>query len=86
MTRRNRSSSTSNRVLNRSVIYASVAVRRSTSAGPASLLVKIRVGTPEQLEATLRRLFQVDGVTGTRTIVVLKTFFDRPLDPHPPSP
>ena len=55
-------------------------------AGPASLLVKIRVGTPEQLQASLRRLFQVDGVTGTQTIVVLETFFDRPLDPHPPNP
>lgn len=54
-------------------------------AGPASVLVKIRVGAPEQLQASLRRLFQVEGVTGTRTIVVLETFFERPLDPHPPT-
>jgi DNA-binding Lrp family transcriptional regulator len=50
-------------------------------AGPASLLVKIRAGSPEQLQASLRRLFQIEGVTGTRTIVVLETFFDRPPDP-----
>ncbi|MGN9807003.1 Lrp/AsnC family transcriptional regulator [Micromonospora sp. L32] len=54
-------------------------------AGPASVLVKIRVGTPEQLQASLRRLFGVEGVTGTRTIVVLETFFERPLDPRPPT-
>jgi hypothetical protein len=28
----------------------------------------------------LRRLFEVDGVTGTQTIVVLETFFERPVD------
>ncbi|SBT51231.1 Lrp/AsnC family transcriptional regulator [Micromonospora auratinigra] len=55
-------------------------------AGPASVLVKIRVGTPEQLQASLRRLFQVEGVTGTQTGVVLESFFERPLDPYPPSP
>ncbi|MEU3452356.1 Lrp/AsnC ligand binding domain-containing protein [Micromonospora sp. NPDC006766] len=54
-------------------------------AGPASLLVKIRVGTPEQLQASLRRLFEVEGVTGTQTVVVLESFFERPLDPHPPA-
>lgn len=55
-------------------------------AGPASLLVKIRVGTPEQLQASLRRLFQVEGVTGTQTVVVLESFFERPIDPFPPDP
>ncbi|MGW4152545.1 Lrp/AsnC family transcriptional regulator [Micromonospora chersina] len=55
-------------------------------AGPASLLVKIRVGTPEQLQASLRRLFQIEGVTGTQTVVVLESFFERPLDPYPQTP
>ncbi|WP_238010700.1 Lrp/AsnC family transcriptional regulator [Dactylosporangium sp. AC04546] len=50
-------------------------------AGSASLLVKVRTPTTEALQAVLRRLFAVDGVTGTQTIVVLETFFDRPLDP-----
>jgi DNA-binding Lrp family transcriptional regulator len=49
-------------------------------AGSASLLVKIRAATPEHLQAVLRRLFDVDGVTGTQTIVVLETFFERPLN------
>ncbi len=49
-------------------------------AGSASLLVKVRTATPEQLQAVLRRVFDIDGVTGTETIVVLETFFERPLD------
>jgi Lrp/AsnC family transcriptional regulator, leucine-responsive regulatory protein len=48
-------------------------------AGAASLLVKIRTATTEQLQAVLRRLFEIDGVTGTETIVVLETFFERPM-------
>jgi Lrp/AsnC family leucine-responsive transcriptional regulator len=48
-------------------------------AGSASLLVKIRTSTPEQLQAVLRRVFDVDGVSGAETIVVLETFFERPL-------
>jgi Lrp/AsnC family leucine-responsive transcriptional regulator len=48
-------------------------------AGPAALLVKIRTPTTEDLQATLRHLFTIDGVTGTQTIVVLDTFFERPL-------
>jgi DNA-binding Lrp family transcriptional regulator len=50
-------------------------------AGPASLLVKVRTPTTEQLQAALRRLFTIDGVTGTQTIVVLESFFERPVDP-----
>jgi DNA-binding Lrp family transcriptional regulator len=56
------------------------------TAGPASLLVKIRTSTPEHLQAVLRRLFDIDGVTGTQTIVVLETFFERPLDVTDPDP
>ncbi len=50
-------------------------------AGPASLLVKVRTPTTEELQAALRRLFSIDGVTGTQTIVVLESFFERPVDP-----
>jgi DNA-binding Lrp family transcriptional regulator len=50
-------------------------------AGPASLLVKVRTPTTEALQASLRRLFAIDGVTGTQTIVVLESFFERPVDP-----
>lgn len=50
-------------------------------AGPASLLAKIRTATTGDLQTVLRRVFDIDGVTGTRTIVVLDTFFERPVDP-----
>lgn len=50
-------------------------------AGPAALLVKVRTPTTEQLQASLRRLFAIDGVTGTQTIVILESFFERPVDP-----
>ncbi len=49
-------------------------------AGPATLLVKVRTATTEDLQASLRRLFAIDGVTGTQTIVVLESFFERPVD------
>jgi Lrp/AsnC family transcriptional regulator, leucine-responsive regulatory protein len=47
-------------------------------AGPATLLVKVRAATTEELQTVLRRLFAIEGVTGTQTIVVLETFFERP--------
>ncbi|GAB2570962.1 Lrp/AsnC family transcriptional regulator [Kribbella endophytica] len=47
-------------------------------AGPASVLVKVRTGSTEALQATLRALHQVDGVTSTQTVVVLESFFERP--------
>lgn len=50
-------------------------------AGPASLLVKVRATSTEDLQATLRQLHDVSGVIGTQTIVVLETFFERPVDP-----
>ncbi|MGH3714880.1 MAG: Lrp/AsnC family transcriptional regulator [Micromonosporaceae bacterium] len=50
-------------------------------AGAASVLVKVRAATTEQLQATLRELHAITGVTGTQTIVVLETFFERPTPP-----
>lgn len=47
-------------------------------AGPASVLVKVRTAGTEQLQEVLREIFDIDGVTGTQTIVVLETLFDRP--------
>jgi Lrp/AsnC family transcriptional regulator, leucine-responsive regulatory protein len=49
-------------------------------AGTASVLVKIRAATTEDLQSVLRRIFEVDGVTGTQTIVALETFFERPVN------
>jgi Lrp/AsnC family leucine-responsive transcriptional regulator len=47
-------------------------------AGPASLLLKVRTAGTEELQQVLRQVFEVGGVTGTQTIVVLETFFERP--------
>jgi DNA-binding Lrp family transcriptional regulator len=56
-------------------------------AGSASVLVKIRTGTTKALQAVLRRIFDIDGVTATHTIVVLETALERPisLDHHEPN-
>jgi DNA-binding Lrp family transcriptional regulator len=52
-------------------------------AGSASVMVKVRTSTTEQLQDVLRRLYAVEGVSGTRATVVLETFFERPV--HPPA-
>lgn len=49
-------------------------------AGSASVLTKVRTATTEALQAVLRSIFELDGVTGTQTIVVLDTAFERPPD------
>ena len=54
-------------------------------AGSAALLVKIRTGTTEELQDVLRRLFKIDGVSGTQTIVVLETVFEGAGGPQAPS-
>ncbi|MFE2282755.1 Lrp/AsnC family transcriptional regulator [Streptomyces sp. NPDC059443] len=48
-------------------------------AGSASLMVKVRTGTTDQLQDVLRRLYAIEGVSGTQATVVLETFFERPL-------
>lgn len=48
-------------------------------AGSASVLVKVRTASTEQLQDVLRRLYAIDGVSGTQATVVLETFFERPL-------
>lgn len=49
-------------------------------AGDSSLLVKIRTSTNAELQRTLRDLHDLDGITGTRSTVVLETFFERPTN------
>jgi DNA-binding Lrp family transcriptional regulator len=46
-------------------------------AGNASVLVKVRTATTEQLQDVLRRLYAIEGVSGTHATVVLETFFER---------
>ncbi|SDC12381.1 Lrp/AsnC family transcriptional regulator [Actinokineospora iranica] len=48
-------------------------------AGGASVLVKVRAAGTAELQDALREIFDLDGVTGTQTIVVLETFFERPV-------
>ncbi|MCU7826930.1 Lrp/AsnC family transcriptional regulator [Kitasatospora sp. DSM 101779] len=54
-------------------------------AGSASVLVKVRTATTEQLQDVLRRLYAIDGVCGTQATVSLETFFERPPSPATPS-
>jgi Lrp/AsnC family leucine-responsive transcriptional regulator len=49
-------------------------------AGSATVLVKIRTGTTNALQSVLCRIFDIDGVTATHTIVVLETAFERPIN------
>ncbi|MFE0381145.1 Lrp/AsnC family transcriptional regulator [Streptomyces inhibens] len=48
-------------------------------AGAASVLVKVRTATTEQLQEVLRRLYAIEGVNGTQATVALETFFERPV-------
>jgi Lrp/AsnC family leucine-responsive transcriptional regulator len=48
-------------------------------AGNASVLVKVRTATTERLQDVLRRLYAIEGVSGTHATVVLETFFERPV-------
>lgn len=52
-------------------------------AGAASILVKARTGTTEQLQDVLRRIFAIDGVSGTQTVMALETVFERPVAAAP---
>ncbi|MEV7401441.1 Lrp/AsnC family transcriptional regulator [Streptomyces sp. NPDC091267] len=51
------------------------------TAGSASVLVKVRAATTEQLQDVLRRIYMIGGVSGTQATVVLETFFERPVSP-----
>jgi DNA-binding Lrp family transcriptional regulator len=55
-------------------------------AGRASLLLKVRTASPQDLQETLRRIYHMNGTAGTEAIMVLETFFDRPPDPRPATP
>ncbi|MES9536795.1 MULTISPECIES: Lrp/AsnC family transcriptional regulator [unclassified Actinomadura] len=50
-------------------------------AGSASVLVKVRTSTTGRLQDVLRRLYEIQGVSGTKATVVLETFFERPISP-----
>ena len=48
------------------------------SAEEAALL-KVRPGTTKALQAALRGMYDIAHVTGTQTIVMLTTAFERPI-------
>lgn len=50
-------------------------------AGSASVLVKVRTATTARLQDVLRRLYAIEGVSGTQATVSLETFFERPVSP-----
>ncbi|XVV07526.1 Lrp/AsnC family transcriptional regulator [Actinosynnema sp. CA-248983] len=50
-------------------------------AGKASLLLKVRTAGTRELQAALRDVHDIAGVSGTNAIVVLETCFERSVDP-----
>ncbi|GAA0245312.1 Lrp/AsnC family transcriptional regulator [Saccharothrix mutabilis subsp. mutabilis] len=50
-------------------------------AGKASLLLKVRTAGTRELQAALRDVHEIAGVSGTNAIVVLETCFERSVDP-----
>jgi DNA-binding Lrp family transcriptional regulator len=52
--------------------------------GKASVLVKVRTSSTGRLQDVLRRLYDIQGVSGTHATVVLETFFERPVSPKNP--
>jgi DNA-binding Lrp family transcriptional regulator len=50
--------------------------------GSASVLVKVRTATTEQLQEVLRWIYAINGVSGTQVTVVLETLVERPVSPQ----
>lgn len=48
-------------------------------AGPYGYIAKVRVTTPEELDAFLDRLWVLEGVERTETTMVLRTSVERPM-------
>jgi Lrp/AsnC family leucine-responsive transcriptional regulator len=48
-------------------------------AGDASMILKVRMQSPQALEALLAQIHPVTGVTGTRSFIALSTYLDRPV-------
>lgn len=47
--------------------------------GDACVLLKVRVADPQALEGLLHGIYELPGVRGTRTYVVLSTYVERPV-------
>ncbi len=51
-------------------------------AGGACVLVKVRCATTERLQDVLRRLYAIEGVSGTQATASPETSFERPVSPR----
>lgn len=52
-----------------------------SSTGDTCLILKVRVASPQALEGLLSRMYDVEGVRGTRTYMALSTHLERSVQP-----
>jgi DNA-binding Lrp family transcriptional regulator len=52
-------------------------------AGRASVLAKVRARSNAELQAVLRQLYSIDGVSETEAVMVLETIFERTVEVRP---
>lgn len=48
-------------------------------AGDASMVVKVRMESPQALEHLLGQIHSIPGVKGTKSFIALSTYLDRPV-------
>lgn len=48
-----------------------------SAAGDTCMILKVRVASPEALEGLLSRVYDLDGVRGTKTYIALSTYLER---------
>lgn len=52
-----------------------------SATGDTCLILKVRVASPQALEGLLSRIYDVEGVRGTRTFLALSTYLERTVQP-----
>lgn len=48
-------------------------------AGDASMIIKVRMESPQALEHLLGQIHSIEGVKGTKSFIALSTYLDRPV-------
>jgi len=48
-------------------------------AGQFSILVKVRTRTPADMENVFERMYEIDGIEGSESIIAFKSFLERPM-------
>ena len=51
-------------------------------AGDTGLIIKVRTRDSHALEQLLAQIYELPGVSGTKSYVVLSTFLERPVQPE----